>query len=156
MTKTFDLNQVSNARSPLYRSFFAKLNPGDPIGISTVYGSAEMISNGFVEGIQRVGADIESVWVTLPRITTVPRGLSRPPQSHIAIDQPSATPVRKGQLKRGAPMLAFEVYPNGASVMVSGSVDGLIADAFAVGKHWFDYGSTQDGKRRKLTALGGR
>ncbi len=152
MAQLIDMSLITRLRNPRGRSFLGGLRPGSDVGLQVAGGDCYVMSNGRVVAIEG-----DSVYAEFPRITQHPsrfRLLQDVNTGH-ALNQGAA--LRKGTLKRGAHIHVIEVYAaKGLSCMVSGQITALIADAFKVGDHWFDYGSTQDGTRRTITAIGGR
>lgn len=146
---TIDLNRLPRASTPAYRSALEKLVVGSTLSLHVGTGHCDLVSNGIVTAVEG-----DSIWADMPRLSTTHLDLWRPPSPAITLN--AGTPVRKGTLKRDAHCHLFETYPDGRSCQVSGMITALIADAFKVGDQWFDYGGKQDGKRRRLTIMGGR
>jgi hypothetical protein len=118
----------------------------DEVTLVCWVGDALIVTNGTVTAV-----DDSGVYTNAPRLGTPIRvsGFRRGSQEVNAGQQ-----VRRNRLRHRAAVHVIERYADGRTCQVSARIEAIIGDAFMVGGQWFDFGTKQDGKRRRLAIMG--
>lgn len=149
MAAGFDLTSIRQLKHGRACELVQRLKVGGEVTLTFFTDEALIITNG-----QVVAVDDSGVYVDCPRLQ---RSIKRLVAIHDGSHAVNAgKPVRRNQLRHRAAAHVIERYAGGQSCQVSGKVEAIIADAFMVGGQWFDFGPKQDGKRRKMTIMGGQ